>query len=490
MARLPTPTTALAVAALLALPLGRPSALAVPPPTGPATPELVPAIALTLEVPAIPPGAHGDAKLGLTLALLEADLADLPGVVPRVGDLPVAPGLDHALTTPRTWILSLDPAAGTLSGTLCDPDDRCTAHRASGSTPEKLTAAFAAQLAVAMDRDPTAWRGRWAQPQSLDRYAVLVAGRSAAIGYGLRAPVAEHHERNPRRDPIARAVHIDPAMPLAQWLAGRRDGTAALALAADLAPDRVAFAAGAGRWDALDELAPLDARFIVPRAAATLAGGQLDQAAATLELLAGRHAHHPAVVEMRVALLDARGELIPDALLAEWQEIAPTDLEPVRRRLARRIGDDELAEALPLARALGTRGASVEAGALAIALSAGIGRWDLAADAASARGQDALARRLTARDQLDDLPAVVLLLADHVGTDALLVRAEALLSLHRHDEAARELNALLARHPYDPDGLRLRLALELATGDEAGATHTRLALRRVEPRALRGPSSL
>lgn len=389
-------------------------------------------------------------QAGLVLALVEASLADLPGVVPRIEGVPAAPGLEHALDRgePR-WRLSMRVDPGPIVGArLCEPDGRCQTRVVSAGADglERTAADLSTWLASGLGRGAWAQPDVWARPQSQDRYAAFVAGRAAAAWYGLLPlpPVAVRGD--PQRDPIARAIHLDPTMSIAQWISGRsapsgKPRQKALLTAASLRPESAAFAAGAARarteadpavgrgaWVELLASTDDDPRFVIPSGLAALDAGWTREAEQVARLARRTWGPRLDVTTLEIALATAEGEEADDDVLADWQAAAPHDPEPVRRRLDARVARGALDEALELAKQLAARGAREEAAAIVVALVSATGDGSRAPTASAARADHALERRLDGRaPTLPDL-------------QDRLKRAEALLGESR--QAAAELARL------------------------------------------------
>jgi tetratricopeptide (TPR) repeat protein len=453
--------------------------------------------------PAVPEHPWGLEAAGHVTLLVQELLAEVPGVLPRVEGAPPAPGLAQALTPEgRAWrlLLALVVVDDTVSigGTLCDPAGPCTTLRASGAriAPGEAVAQLVTAAAATLGRrpaDPTAW-GR---PETRDPYAALLLGRAAAVAVGLRPPVDEADRGDVRRDPVARAVFLDPRMASAQAIVARTATDAvrrlqAARMAAEAQPrslgraaDLAAALGAAGlsepareAWADVARRSPGDGRFVLPRARAALAVGDARGARAVLSELGGRHQGEGPVVAVEVAVADALGGS-DDALLARWQQSAPTDPEPVHRRIALRVTEGRLEDALALTGELARRGRADEANALTVALASDLGRWDQARDAAASLGAGDVARRLAAADAS---PAeVVEALAEARAPEARLARAQALLQIGRAPEALQIARAVLADDPWWPEALWIESRALRATGDAAAAEAAQAKLVRADP---------
>ncbi|TNE90523.1 MAG: hypothetical protein EP330_07910 [Deltaproteobacteria bacterium] len=454
-----------------------------------------------LLLPNVPEGRWGQERAGLVSALIELGLADIEGVVPRIAGLAPSPGLRQVVTADaERWeasvSVSLDPWEVGL--TVCEQDGPCELHRSEAGSPTEPSPAVAEvldQTAAQLLRrpDPEA-RETWAAPVSDDPYATLLAGRGAAAFYGLGPVVKQTAVGDAKRDPITRAVRVDPGMAVASWLLARREYDRDLPFAARglvvrgfLSRPSPVFSADEGAcfaledkassarrvWDGLSARAPSDLRFLAPTASARLAAGALDETASLLADWPDAVLRHPAIAELRVALAEARGELDGyDDLLAIWQAADPTDPEPVRRRVQIRVRAEAYDEALPLTDELARRGAEAESRDLATALLAALGRWSEAAASAETAGKSTLAARLRARGALEkDATTLPPELAEDRTEAGLVARGWVALAQGDGKSALTAADRALAVRGTSVPALRLRAeAAELAqspTADKA-----------------------
>lgn len=459
---------------------------------------LIQTIALAL-TPPVPSGAFSrePETLGLITLLLEADLGDLRGVVPHIGDRPPSPGLAGAapLTAerwPGTIEVSGTPEALRIALVLCPPDEPCSTDAAIGTQADPAPAVARVVQATAVRLQ----RGRVGPPRanrrSEDAYAQLITGRAAAVGYGLLPPTPPEALGNNRRDPAARAPFLDPTIPEAWWELGRQTeapALAALAFAraaelepgstlrlADQAATTAACTAAWSAWQEVEARAAREARFTIPRARAALCARDLSGAAETLALI-----EQPDIAEvdmLRVQLAEAVGPGDDyDTLLTRWQGSDPGNPEPIRRRIRLRIRQGDYADALSLAPGLAERGAGPEAEALQLALAANIGQLDTAAAAADALGrvEDGWRLRAASGDPPPLPPLASLQPADLAGRGwRLLAGGDARGAL-----AAAE--AALAVSPWLPEALALQVGALEALGRTEDATAARARLRRADP---------
>ncbi|MBM4393875.1 MAG: hypothetical protein FJ090_22335, partial [Deltaproteobacteria bacterium] len=302
---------------------------------------------------------------GLVTLAVELGLADMPGVVP------VIPG-DSASATfllsrpiPRRQVDARllargDEKALELELELCVPGGSCASTLASCTREApwaaigKLLDGAAATLGAEVSETT---RAAWAVPGSKDAYAEMMTGRAAAQLYGLLPPSLSPGDR--KDDPVTRAVFLDPGQPLAQWTRARWEmattvdgGKASEALAKAqlirptsplLLADQASLAGLTARaaesvlaWESLAALGD-DPRWIEPLARAYLAVDRPREALAALDRLPAEARWDARVAELRVAATEATGATELDPLLARWQDVAATNPEPVRRRVAARV---------------------------------------------------------------------------------------------------------------------------------------------------------
>jgi uncharacterized protein HemY len=455
-----------------------------------------------------PPEGYGRAKElagGLT-ASFELALTDLEGVVPRVGALPPSPGVSEAvLVDAERWTLTLDAAvervgperwAMTIRGTLCRRDGACTFPEAEGDPNQTgpAVAELMEQIALRLVRRRSSDAAlAWAAPPSDDPYAVLLAGRAAATLYGQQDPPPEELIGDKAKDPVTRAVLVDPELALTRWVAGRRAmargehsqaqqhfNAAARgrpASAVLLADEAIAWAAlgridrAATLWSAVRNLVGDDQRFLLPQARVALALGQLDEAAERLAPLSFGFERDPDLAALRVAIAEAGGAGEGyDLLLQSWEVAAPNDAEPTRRRLALRVRREEYEDALSFTDQLARRGAGDESERAQLALSAALGRFDEAAALAEGLGEDLTADRLRARAQPEARAEALL---GDPSPYAKLWRAEAILQGGDPKAALNEIEAVLKERPWLPEALELKAITLTAMGETAKAEATR-----------------
>lgn len=502
---------------LACAPSAPPAPAPAPVPVAPA-PVGVPPVLLALEPPQPVDRFRYEAEVsGMVTLLLEAGLGELGGVVVTVGERPAPPGAVRIAGAGRAerWMgrvaVGADPRALDVELELCAPaGNRCRSTSASATrdAPHLAMPALLGWASEVLGRPPSAGAvGQWALAPSADPYAVLVGGRAAAVWYGLLPPARPGLEGDKKADPVVRAVYIDPGLALSQWIIGRRHAAAgrwdealpAFTAAREgrpfmpvlLADEAWAMAenghadAAADAWDGLVELVPHDARFVLARAEALLDAGRLADARPALEDLSKRWPEDAGVAAARVALADASGEERgTDELLAHWQATAPTEPEPVRRRIHLRVRHGAYRDAWDLLPELRGRGAEAETTGLEMALGVAIGRWDEAAGAAERAGLPEVATRIRARAALErDAAAPVEALApDPSAAARIVVGRRALadgkpaLALARATEAERAW-------PWYPEALALARDAYTALGASSDAARAAARLAEIEPDA-------
>ncbi len=485
-----------------------------------APPAAVASVPPALVVVLAPPSPAGEFRwetetAGLATLMVEVGLSELSGVMVEVPGLPPPPGVGQQVGVADTqrWTgrlrLSTDPKALDLELELCAPDGaRCRATSATGTreAPERAIPTLLSFASEVLGRAPApGTQAQWGIPVSADPYAALVCGRAAATWYGMLPAVSPEQEGEPY-DNVAKAVRIDPSMPLAQWLLARRyalrgrwDRAAMHFTAARegrpfhpvfLADQATALGnegkgpAAADTFDGLLELAPRDPRFGLARARALLAARRLEDARIAVDALSADWPRDPGVAAVRVALADARGETAAtDALLAHWADTDPRAVEPVRRRVQIRVRGGRFAEAWDLLPELRRRDAHPLADGFEVPLGVALGRWDEAAMAAERLGEPSTAARIRARRDLEARPDRVTdgLLTWDASPEARVVLARSALAAGDLDAASDRFDDALRDAAWDPDVLALGVDLATARGAEAARARWAERLAAVEP---------
>lgn len=473
---------------------------------------------LLLQLDSTPPGEDirwGAETMGLMLALLEGGLSTIEGVTARVDRIPVAPGLDVAVAPNSYWTASVqlvqtDDDTVRAELTLCDPLSACRPLLAEGAREDvdQLARSLIERVAIVLGR-PTQDGPTWARRQSDDNYAQLMAGRSAAVWYGLMEAPPDDALGDVRRDPVARALYLDPDMPVARWIAARRalqlgdpDGAErALRVGAEVLPHPLlevghaavllemgAAEASLVRWRALREDRQRDPRLEMGEIDALIGSGRVTEARKRLDRLPDRLQDTPRGLSLRVAVEEASGRpSSPDGLLARWQERAPDDPLPVRRRIQALVDLGRFEDALALTDELKRRGAGQEAQQLEVALAAELGRWEQAVTAANTTdpGLATAIRQIVGSDSGPVVSDATPPLRDAV----VLHRAERLLAEGDTDAALSLTEGLLSRDPHHLGAHTLRVEILQSTTDERAKLAARCALREVHPGATGDPAS-
>lgn len=449
---------------------------------------------------------------GHLAALLEANLADYPTLLPNVVGAPPRRGIARAPGRGPSWQLTLETYLESelrVQTTICPPaagEDRaggrwgatsldCTSFQDFGSRlhPEGV----AERIATAVTRQmglPRRSRGPAPSRASPDDYAVLMLGRSAATVFGLLPAPPPETRGDPQQDPVHRAVFVDPNMDLAWSLLarvtedpvareaalarteGRPSDLAERASALDEAGQRAeAWAA----WRAYDRRQPADPRFAFARAAAAAAVGDRAAVVETLGAVPTAALADPAaMILIDVALAEGAGRL-DDRLLEKWQDLAPADPRPPRLRIERFLAAGRHAEALALTEVLAARGAEAEARRLTLALASHLGDAERAADAARALGRDEVARRLelAASPREDTAP----LYDGATSPEARLQGALHWLTEGEPRKALAEARELLAERPWWPAALEAEGRAWAALGRAGRSYRAQYRQRHADP---------
>ncbi len=438
---------------------------------------------------------------GLATMAIELGLSDLPGVVVRVPGHAAPPSVLLALPVSRRQADARFLARGTddeleLELEVCVAGEGCESTLATGTreAPWEAIGALLDGAASALGVTvPDEVAVSWRTPGSKDPYAELITGRGAATYYGILPPPSDPTDK--RSNPVLRAVLIDPKQPLALWSLARwevgfsGDGGQApdtLARAALVRPhsrifdaDRATVLGASGKadqavlaWEQLRGGAMDDPRFLEPTARALLTAGRPADARDVLARFPAEFRWEPRIAELQVLVIEAvEGTAGLDPLLAHWQETAPRDVAPVRRRLDLRVQAQRFEDALGMLPALRSRAPGPQTDALEVALLVAVGRVRDAAERAPAD----VAARLGARadraiDPGADLPRLPV-----NDVEAGLARADGLVYRGRADEALVELDEVLAQRPWraEAHAARARALERLGRTEEASAAWQR-----------------
>jgi hypothetical protein len=323
-------------------------------------------------------GRKNAEKLGRIAVAMEATLYQT--VIPQ-GPGGAPPGVTYV---PETQVATLElrmDADAQTEASFCTQDGICEIYKQEGS-PE--------QIGVGLGRQVTERLGLVSPPldcllapPSENAYASMMAGRSAAIVYGLMEPQGEPGDV--RSDPIERAVFLDPAAAGAQWLATRTawqrdDGEKILehaTLAAKACPTHNGWAADAALIGSLlsgrSRPFPKDVRFDIARIDAAYAR----KAPETFGLIEDARKRWPQSALLAQRAADTAPEPKLDNLLKEWSTIDKSDPEPVRRMASRAILASDWKKLLQHCDELEKRGE--DSSTLAMPALLALGRFDEAA---------------------------------------------------------------------------------------------------------------
>lgn len=455
-------------------------------------------------------------QLGLAATLMELNLGDVREVLPRIRGAKASPSVapaEHLITERWTATLQIQAGGGAtkaLAARVCDPLGRCQSLTESvgGTDLAPAAARLSAAIATALGRSVSpAVVMRWSEPVSRDPYAATICGRAAARQMDLLPPTSRELWGDRRRDPLTRAMAIDPGMVLCQWLAGRRgqerkvSAATHLERAENLAPERVliladravaqtrtgALAEATTTWNRLKAITGKEHRFALARVESLILQNRHAEALATLDAAPAAWQVSLAVILLRVRIADAGGPLEdPDALFAAWQAAAPKDPEPVRRRIWLRVSQGRYAEALPLTSELTGRGEPEEAQRISVAVAVAAGRLADAERWAREGGDDELAARIAARRRLEapseapEETSAATSLATVKGPAAALERAKLHAASARWAAALRELDQV-REGALLPDALRLRAEILDHAGSFEEAARVRQRYAYLDP---------
>lgn len=445
--------------------------------------------------------------------LVEVGLMELQGVIVVTNNRPVSPGLSHPIGEGEApqWTAELklgdNPDALEVEFELCtNKGRRCRSTAATGDIvhPELAVAQLLEFASQVLEREPAAGAvGQWKMPVSQDAYAVLICGRAAAAWYGM-VEVPPEHELDKQKDPVMRAVFLDPSMALAQWLLGRRyalkgvwdkampaftsarEGRPLMPVfladeAVTLEAQRRELAA-AEAWESLLEAVPNDPRFLLARVETELHAGRLDQARAQLEVLSDAWNEDSRVAAARVELADKSGEEAGvDQLLEHWAETDPTAAEPVRRRIQLRIRQGAYQDAWDMLPVLRERGADVTADNYEIPLGVALQKWDVAAAAAERLGMSDVAARVRARAGLEADPSKTPQLPGGAGAEGFVVLGRVALAQGDSKAALDYAQRADKLRPWDPEVMSLLHDALARMGNGTAAAAVALRIDEAEP---------
>lgn len=491
------------------------------PEAGPEEPPWVEVVELRLgPVEVQPTVARPDETQGLVLALLERRLGELEGVLPRVEGVEVRPALALAVPAAEVWTLQArvegQGEAIELWARLCDPTERCQERRSPAERvwPGPATAATVAWVGATLGRRFLGSTQAWPRRESRDDYALLILGRAGATAFGLRPPVDEAERGDPRRDPLARAVFLDPTMATGWYLRARsplsgppetRRAHAERSSRQEpddplLLADAAALALAAGEaerallgFEGMMRVAPQDLRFPLALAEAGLLAHEPGITRRALARLREVPAADSSRLSLEVRLNEQTGELSPaelDQRLAEWAVVDALNAEPVQRRVDLKVRQRELEAALALIPELKARAPGAATERQELALNLALRRFSEAAALAQGLGEGEIALDLQAVQALDRPAEAAAVLAAGPRLGQSLARGALLLRAGEAADAATLADGLLAADPWQPDALALAIESARALGLEERALQLALRLGQVDPLhrlALRPP---
>ncbi len=387
--------------------------------------------------------------LGRMAVAMEAQL--YRAVVP-VGPGGRSPAVENSPTSETYQVVLTPHHDHRAEVSVCGPDGTCEIHFSSGS-PEVIGTTLASSV-LGQLRQHTPVLDCLVRPPSDDDYATLMTGRAAAVVYGWHAP--SDAPGDPRLDPVARSVFLDPKSPTGQWLAGRMawargDADAAAAhlhFAAQRCPghegwaadEALAFALAGDRRGAF----PDGDRFVFARLDAGLERQHPEtypEAIAAIQ----RWPDDPRL-ERRAA--DAAPAPKVEPHLLRWANLDPVDPVPVRRLARAALRDHSWRRLLELCDELERRGE--ETAHLRTPALLALGKVEAAAAAAPPELRARVAARNGAEPTGD-------------SPEESLLAAERLLPTAPADALARCEEAL-ERRPYWPEALLLAADAARAAG--------------------------
>lgn len=466
----------------------------------------------TIEIEIAPSTGRGDGRFeaettARVLRTLEGTLLAVPRVVPKVTGAMPSPGIAASpQSSTGAWSLSF---AATQSGKAveirmltCAPNGGCDEDVVYGtSSPEELGGEAAAML---IDRLGVTVAESVAEclatPPSRDDYASLIAGRSAAVVYGIVEP-AEIGDRTD--DPTERAIYLDPRSGLANWTAARAryargaldSAETAILKATASCPGHLGMAADAARI-ALDlgknddAIALLDgARGALddPRLVPLWLDGWVRVDRVREAEVLGKRANltfpdDPNVARVLADLARAQGKMDEyETWVEAWSDRASDDPEPARRLIGIMAREGRWKEAWKSIAELDRRGADDEARQWRITAGLALERYREAAQAAE-EGQDFVtAARIRARAALEGLAGYSVDLEDDPSPEASLARGTQSMWFGQHDRALAQAESALRRRPHWPEALELKTEAMQALGRSREATLARNQWLAAEP---------
>lgn len=463
-----------------------------------------PTTQVSLTLPSLNDGVRWESEtIARVIRTIEANLHAAPGVVVEVAGTKPAPSVRNAPRSPQgSWGVSISVTATRdtvqLKALTCAPQGSCSDAKVFTDleTPEPAAAELARSIMTAAGIQVSdAVLPCMSTAPSADAYHSLIAGRGAAVLYGLVQPTVEGDRSG---DPLERAVYLGPKMGVAQWVAGRGrldrgdiDGAAsAFELAHELCPDHQGFAADLahvqlerGKRRAavsiVDGLGvPDDPRLVPLRLDAWIAAGRIADAGQLAVRADTTFPDDARVARVMAELAEAENDLATyERWLREWARRAPEASEPITRLvgiLAEAQRWNDVWESLP---DLEARGMGDVAKQWRVTAGLALGRFDAAAEAASADVAD----RIRARATLQGAAAHQLSLQSDPSPEAALARGREQYRRGNSKEALSAADAALRMRPWWPEALALRADALDGIGDRRGAAKARAEWRAAEP---------
>ncbi len=443
-----------------------------------ATTQMPATIELEIQPPAIGDGRFEVETVARVLRTLEGTLLAVPRVVPRIQGADVPPGIAGAPDSPAgPWGLSFavtrSRSALELRLMTCAPTGNCDEDVVFGEgSPEALGGEAVTKV---LDRlevqvNPASARCMATAP-SRDDYASLVAGRGAAVVYGLLEP-DEVGDRDD--DPSERAIYLDPKSGLANWMAARArfarsefdSADTAIGKALSACPSHLGIVADAVRialeLDRVEDAVALldgakgaedDPRLVPLWLDAWVRSGRVNEAE-TLGLRANATFPDDRNVARTLAeLARARGNVEDyESWVQRWSDRASDDPEPARRLIGILARENRWQEAWRAIAELERRGAREEARQWKVTAGLALERYREAAEAAD----PVTAARIEARAALEGLAGYTLDLHDDDTPEAHLARGSHAMGYGAHERALSEAEKALRTRPWWPEALELK----------------------------------
>ncbi|MEM6930645.1 MAG: hypothetical protein AAF602_27170, partial [Myxococcota bacterium] len=437
------------------------------------------------------------------LRTLEGTLLSVPRVVPRIPDVDLPPGIANTPSSPDgPWGLSfavtMNRKALELRLMTCAPTGNCDEDVVFGEgAPEVVAGQAVGKVLERLDvTAPEAAAQCMARPPSSDDYASLIAGRGAAVVYGLYTP-EEVGDRD--GDPSERAIYLDPKSGLANWMAARArfargaldSAETAILKAQGACPDHLGIAADAARialrlgkvGDAVALLeqargAADDPRLVPLWLDAWVRSDRISEAE-TLGLRANATFPDDANVARTLAdLAKAQGDLPAyEQWVQRWSDRASRDPEPARRLIGILARQNRWKEAWSSIKELERRGSPEEARQWKVTAGLALERYREAAEAAD----PVTAARIEARAVLEGLAGYTLDLADDDTPEAHLARGTHAMGYGGHERALAAAEAALRARPWWPEALELKSKALQALGRRDQAVVARNQWLAAEP---------